>query len=146
MGFVVSSSAWVALAIQHGVLYTPLCNICHLRLHGAPPTTPLYHYFDRTWRSIMTMVLTKQLRLTVTTMGASYGILPNDISIRSLRSSGAMALLCARVDTDTIRLLGRWHLDEMLCYVHVQAFPLVTPLASQMLRQGSYTLIPNTAL
>jgi len=92
------------------------------------------------------MVLTKQLRLTVTTMGASYGILPNDISIRSLRSSGAMALLCARVDTNTIRLLSRWRLDEMLCYVHVQAFPLVTPLASQMLRQGSYTLIPNTAL
>jgi hypothetical protein len=79
-------------------------------------------------------------------MGASYGILPNDISICSLHSSGAMALLCARVDTDTKRLLGRWHLDEMLCYVHVQAFPLVTPLASQMLRQGSYTLIPNTAL
>ena len=91
-------------------------------------------------------VVTKQLRLTVTAMGAIYGIQPHDISIRSLCSSGAKALLCARVDTDTIRLLGRWRSDEMLCYPHVQAVPLVTPLVTQMLRQGSYTLLPNIAL
>jgi hypothetical protein len=57
-----------------------------------------------------------------------------------------MALLCARVDTDTIRLLDRWRSDEMLRYLHVQAIPLVAPLANQMLRQGSYTLLPNIAL
>jgi hypothetical protein len=57
-----------------------------------------------------------------------------------------MALLCTRVDANTIRLLGRWRSDEMLRYLHVQAVPLVTPLANQMLRQGSYTLLPNIAL
>jgi hypothetical protein len=79
-------------------------------------------------------------------MGAHYGIQPHDISIRSLCSSGAMALLCTREDTDTICLLGRWRSDEMLHYLHVQAVPLVAPLANQMLRQGSYTLLPNIAL
>jgi len=57
-----------------------------------------------------------------------------------------MALLCARVDTDIIQLLGHWRSDEMLHYLHVQSFPLVAPLASQMLRQGTYTLIPNNAI
>jgi len=58
-------------------------------------------------------------------MGPTYGIQPNDISIRSLRSSGTMALLCAKVDTDMIQLLGRWRSDEMLRYWHVQSFPLL---------------------
>jgi hypothetical protein len=57
-----------------------------------------------------------------------------------------MALLCAEVDTDIIRLLGRWYSDEMLHYLHVQAFPLVAPLAAQMVRHGHYTLIPNNRL
>jgi hypothetical protein len=63
--------------------------------------------------------------------------------VRSLRASGAMALLCADVDLDHIRLLGRWRSDEMLRYLHVQAFPIVAPLAEQMVRHGFYTLIPN---
>jgi hypothetical protein len=92
---------------------------------------------------IDTTSLTKYLRTTVTTMGEEFGIQPAEISVRSLRSSGAMSLLCAKVDTDTICLLGRWRSDEMLCYLHVQTFPLVAPLASEMLQHGSFTLIPN---
>jgi hypothetical protein len=57
-----------------------------------------------------------------------------------------MALLCAKVDTDTIRLLGRWRSDEMLRYLHVQTFPLVAPLASQMLRHGHFSLMSNQQL
>jgi len=52
-------------------------------------------------------------------MGPSYGITPHEISVRSLRASGAMSLLCAKVDTDMIRLMGRWRSDEMLRYLHV---------------------------
>jgi hypothetical protein len=57
-----------------------------------------------------------------------------------------MALLCAKVDTDTIRLLGRWRSDEMLRYLHVQTFPLVAPLAFQMLRHGHFSLMANQHL
>jgi hypothetical protein len=63
-------------------------------------------------------------------IGAQLGIAAIDVSIRLLRSSGAMSLLCAKVDTDTIRLLGRWRSDEMLRYLHIQAFPLLVPLAA----------------
>jgi hypothetical protein len=119
----------------------------HLRHHGATTHTPLYAFFEeRTWRCITASLLTKHLRNAATALGAASGISGADISVRSLRSSGAMALLCAAVDTDIIRLLGRWRSDEMLRYLHVQALPILAPLANQMLQNGSFTLIPNHPL
>jgi hypothetical protein len=122
-----------------------LCNcVRHLRLHNAPLTTPIYYYKDHAiWCPMETSALTAQLRMTATALGATVGISASDISVRSLRSSGAMALLCANVDTDKIRLLGRWHSDEMLRYLHVQALPVVAPLANLMVRHGHFSFIPN---
>jgi hypothetical protein len=114
-----------------------------LRQFNAPPTTPLYAYFLSSWLAINTSTLTKDLRRTVDVMGHTVGLLSSDISIRSLRSSGAMALLCANVDTDRIRLLGRWRSDEMLRYLHVQAYPVVAHLAPAMLQHGHFQLLPN---
>jgi hypothetical protein len=54
-----------------------------------------------------------------------------------------MALLCAHVDTDIIRLLGRWRSDEMLRYLHVQAQPIMRDFSRRMLVGGSFTLLPN---
>jgi hypothetical protein len=71
------------------------------------------------------------------------GIAPQDISVRSLRLSGTMALPIADVDTDKIRLLGRWRSDEMLRYLHVQALPIVTPLTDLMVHHGFYSLLPS---
>jgi len=88
-------------------------------------------------------MLTKELRAATSTLRHAVGLHPAEISICSLRASGAMALLCAHVDTDRIRLLGRWRSDEMLCYLHVQAYPVVADLAPAMLQHGNFTLIPN---
>lgn len=116
----------------------------HLRLHRAPMHTPLYCYFDGVkWRNIDATKLTLTLRSAAAAVGAASGISASDISARSLRSSGAMSLLCARVDTDVIRLLGRWRSDEMLRYLHVQALPILAPLAAQMLRHGAFPLLAN---
>jgi hypothetical protein len=92
-------------------------RVRHLRTHNAPLTTPLYAYYHTKWNRIATTTLTTQLRHAVTAMGHTYGIAPTNISVWSLRSSGAMSLLCAKVDTDMIRLLGRWRRDEMLRYL-----------------------------
>jgi hypothetical protein len=118
-------------------------RIEHLRLNNASPTTPLYAYRTNSWQSVTTTILTYHLRTTTLALGDRYGVQSTEISIRSLRSSGAMALLCAKVDTDMIRLLGRWRSDEMLRYLHVQSFPLLAPLAQQMLRHGDFSLLPN---
>jgi hypothetical protein len=52
------------------------------------------------------------------------------------RAGGAMALLCGRVDTSIIHLVGRWRSDVMLRYLHLQAGALTNNLSSTMLRAG----------
>jgi hypothetical protein len=118
-------------------------RVRHLCLHHASPTTPLYSYFCDTWYGVSTSTLTTELHLAVTAKGAAVGLTPSDISIQSLRASGAMALLCAQVDPDRIRLLGGWRSDEMLRYFHVQAYPVVAGLAPAMITHGQFALIPN---
>lgn len=82
-------------------------QVCHLQLHNAHPTTPIYTYYSLySPQQITTMLLTAKLRFTTYIIGQAMGIHPTDISIRSLRSSGAKALLCADVNPDKIRLLG----------------------------------------
>jgi hypothetical protein len=120
-------------------------RIAHLRAHHAPPTQPLASYYDNS--PSVTLIkpadVTAALRLSTAVIGPTVGFLPADISARSLRAAGAMALLCAHVDTDVIRLLGRWRSDEMLRYLHVQAEPVMRDFARRMLVGGSFTLLPN---
>ena len=54
-----------------------------------------------------------------------------------------MALLCAGIDTDLIRLVGRWRSDAMFRYLHAQATPIVKQLAKQMVSHGHFTLAPG---
>jgi hypothetical protein len=76
-------------------------------------------------------------------LGPSIGFLPNDITAKSLRAGGAMALLLAQVNTDIIHLIGCWHFDEMLCYLQLKAQPVMLNFARCMLQGGVYTLLPG---
>jgi hypothetical protein len=119
-------------------------RVLHLRAHGAPPTQPLASFYTAGHlRRISPGDLTHVLRLACSLLGPTYGFLPTDISARSLRAAGAMALLCANVDSDRIRLLGRWRSDEMLRYLHVQAEPVMRHFSSLMLQGGHFTLLPG---
>jgi hypothetical protein len=124
-----------------------ISHIQHLRSYHASPDTPIYSYFEHNkWKLLSSSILSATLRHAVTTIGAQYGIAPADVSTRSLRASGSMALLCAKVDTSHNRLFGRWRSDKMFRYLHVQAFPLIHPLASSMLQHGTYAMLPNHQL
>jgi hypothetical protein len=121
-------------------------RVAHLRHHHAPPMQPLASYYENgspTIHLIKPADITTALRLSTTIIGPTVGFLPTDIPARSLRASGAMALLCTQVDSDVIWLLGRWRSDEMLRYLHVQAEPVMRDFARRMLVGGSFTLIPN---
>jgi hypothetical protein len=48
-----------------------------------------------------------------------------------MRATGAMSLITARIDSDLIRLLGRWQSDSMLRYLHVQAISVLQNFARQ---------------
>jgi hypothetical protein len=122
-------------------------RVLHLRHHSAPPTTPIASYFlTGRWHRISPSHITDALRATVATCDSNHlGFLHTDVSARSLRAAGAMALLCAEVDTDIIRLIGRWRSDEMLRYLHVQAEPVMRGFAPRML-QAEFTLLPNSTV
>ena len=129
-----------------------LCPVCalvrrvlHLRQHNAAPNTPLARVHNGTrWTKVSPTMITRTLRDAVRYLSpASLGFLPTDVSARCLRAAGANALLCAKVDTDIIRLLGRWRSDEMLRYLHLQAAPVMRNFARDMLAGGNFTLIPN---
>ena len=120
-------------------------RVIHLRSHNALPTTPLARVYltNTRTRSITPSIITATLQEAVAVLGSDLGFLPSDVSARSLRAAGANALLLARVDTDIIRLIGRWRSDEMLRYLHCQAAPLMSDYARKMLTGGQYTLHPN---
>ena len=119
-------------------------RVIHLRTNNAPANTPLATTLDNTRRHNVTpAIITKTLKTCVTFLGPELGFLPGDVSARCLRAAGANALLLANVDTDIIRLIGRWRSDEMLRYLHVQAAPLMADYSRRMLESGQYTLIPN---
>jgi hypothetical protein len=104
------------------------------------------YYVDALARFVTSQDITTTLRASVAILGAeALGFEPQDVSARSLCASGAMALLCAHVDSDTICLLGRWRSDEMLRYLHVQAQPLMQQFASKMLQGGHYSFVPSGA-
>ena len=120
-------------------------RVLHLRSHGAPLSTPLARVFSQDnirTRSVTPTVITKTLRDAVRYIGFDLGFLPSDVSARSLRAAGATALLVANVDTDIIRLLGRWRSDEMLRYLHVSSEAMMASYSAKMLN-ADYSLLPN---
>ena len=139
--------------IAHGISgHTEACptralarRLAYLRSTSAAPTTPLCGYKKgNRWHYVSSAQITALLRRAATANPA-YGILPANISARSLRAGGAMALLCGKVDTDTIKLVGRWRSDAMFRYLHAQAIPIVRNLASTMLNHGVFSLTPGAS-
>jgi len=117
-------------------------RVLYLRQNAAPPNTPIARVFHST-TSVTSATITSCIRDAVAFLGPNLGFLPSDVSARCLRAAGATALLLAQVDPDVIRLVGRWRSDEMLRYLHVQAYPLMKDYARRMLSSATYTLIPN---
>jgi hypothetical protein len=119
-------------------------RVIHLRSHDAPLDSPISAYHeDGDWFCVSATQITELLRAGAASVGSSCGVLPSELSARSLRSSGAMAMMCGGIDKLFTRLRGRWKSDAMLSYLHVQAQPLVADVASRMLEGGNYAMVPG---
>ena len=120
-------------------------HIMHLCSHNAPDNAPLARvYCHQCHSAVKPNDITTALCTAVTYLTpALFGFLPLDVSARCLCAVGANTLLCASVDTDVIRLLGHWPSNEMLCYLHLQAAPLMHDFSRKMLTGGTLTLVPN---
>lgn len=120
-------------------------RVKHLRSHNAPLSTPLGRVYTGTGgrtQSVTPARITKTLRDVVDLLGSDLGFLSSEVSARSLRAAGAMALLVAKVDTNIIQILGRWRSDEMFRYLHLTAEPIMKQFAAKMLN-ADYTLAPS---
>ena len=119
-------------------------RVLYLRSKNLALDVPLARVQGRA--KVTSKQITETLRDAVVFFGTSLGFTKEDISARSLRAAGANALLFAKVDTDIIRLIGRWKSDEMLRYLHVQAAPLMADYSRRMVESGTYTLIPGQSV
>jgi hypothetical protein len=119
-------------------------RILHIRQNKATKTTPLASYFHNRKRiPIKAADVTTALRLATIATVQQTGLKHTDIATRSLRAGGAMALMCGRIDHNTIHMLVRWHSDAMLRYLHLQAKPLMRQCAVMMFNHGTYSFLPT---
>ncbi|KAI2507850.1 hypothetical protein MHU86_6630 [Fragilaria crotonensis] len=114
-------------------------RITQLRAAGATPTTPLnaYRTPGDVWRFVLAAHITTLIRHAVSFLP---DLVAADFSARCTRAGGAMALLCAGIGSDRLRLIGRWRSDEVYRYLHVQAQPIMAGVATAMLRGGDFRL------
>ena len=116
-----------------------------LRTAGGTATTPLCSYLPAAGRVLHHLTaadFTEALQQQVRILGKKFGVKEKEISARSFRNAGMMALLCAGVNVDRIGLVGRWKSGAMLRYLIVQARPVMRGFAPAMLRGGNMDLIP----
>jgi hypothetical protein len=83
-------------------------QVIHLHEHNAVATTSIATSYESNHHRPVkpngnTLILCHAVRL----IGPEVGLVEADVSARSLRAGGAMALLCAQVDDNIIHLLGR---------------------------------------
>ena len=119
----------------------------HLRQHDAPADTPLAQFKSSLghWLNVTPPKITAHLKTTVKLFaGTPLGFTHHDVSARSLRAAGAMALICSGVDDVIISLIGRWRSDKMMRYLHMQAEPIMRNFSKLMISHGNYNLLPHT--
>ena len=123
----------------------------HQRYHAANPNDPIHPAFrkiyehqgpDGTWHATANRHVTAALRKAAQLVEDKTGISHKLISARSMRPGGATALLCAGIDSDAIKLVGRWKSDAMLLYLRAQVVVIGQRYAQQMLDNGSYAFTP----
>ena len=122
-------------------------RVSYLRAHRAPPDTPITAIkVGADWVVPKSSQLTAMLRRAVGTI-PSIGYTAQDVSPRSLRSGGAMALLLSGEDKLVIQMMGRWKSDAIFTYLHSTALPLIKNHSMKMLRHGKFTVMnPNITL
>jgi hypothetical protein len=119
-------------------------RIKHHRLKKSTPSAPLASYYLAKGRTAIKLKdVTDTLRHAMRLNFHCTGIKAMDISAQSLRAGGAMAMFFGKIDINNIRFMGRWHIDVMLRYLHVQAQPIVGRFAEVMYNNGAYTFQPD---
>jgi hypothetical protein len=119
-------------------------RMLHHRSRKSRSSIPFASYYRGNRKTLVkakdvTEVLHNAMRLNV----HRTGIEASEVRARSLRAGGAMSILHGRVDLSNIRMMGRWHTDVMMRYLHVQAQPILGNYATRMFNKGTYSFLPD---
>jgi hypothetical protein len=116
----------------------------HHRAHGATKALPISAYYRDTRRTaVKAEDITDVLRCTMIINYSNISIKAREISARSLWAGGAMVLIFWWIDLDSIRMMGRWHINVMMRYLHIQAQPIINNYAARMCNCVSFDLFPD---
>ena len=120
-------------------------RVLHHRAKNSPLATPLASHYNNKGKRVAVKPkdVTDILRQTVAETTSQTGLHPSEVSARSMRAGGAMALLCGNIDPNIIQMLGRWHSDSMMRYLHLQARPIMKRFAQVMYNGGNYDFLPE---
>jgi hypothetical protein len=141
--------------IVHGISATGLCcpvratsqRINYLHLKGAKCTAPIASIYVRNRRTaIKAKQITDTIRQATIVNFHRTGIIPDEVSSQYLRAGGAMALLCGKIDKDLIQMLGQWHINTIICYLYMQARPIVQHFAAKIYNNGTYSFLPDESV
>ena len=89
------------------------------------------------WKNITPTMINKTPKSAVKFCGPNLVFEAKDVSDLLLRSTGSMALLCAGVNSNIIKLIGRWRSDDILCYLYVQVEPIMRDFSKLMITHGN---------
>jgi hypothetical protein len=103
------------------------------RAKNSKKTVPIASYYRAHRRTaIKAKYITDTLRHAMTMNYHRTGIHATEVSARSIRAGGAMAMMYSEIDMNNIRMMVRWHSDAMMRYLHVQAQPTIERYAAKM--------------
>jgi hypothetical protein len=136
MALVMKRSSRVAVATRYVALFG-------LPFAGSSTSTPLASYYlTNRCTAVKPKDVTGTLRHAMRINFHRTGIQATDISARSLRAGSVMAMFFGKIDMNNIILMGRWHSDVMMRYLHGQAQPIVGRFA-EVMYNGAYTFQPD---
>jgi hypothetical protein len=112
--------------------------------NGAKPTAPIdAHCRGHRRTAIAVKDVMDVIRHVMKINYSKTGIHALEISARSLRADGSMAMLCGRIDIDIIRIMVCWHSDTMIRYLHIQAPPIINNYSASIFNHGTYAFLPD---
>jgi hypothetical protein len=122
-------------------------RIKYHRANNSKQTVPIASYYRAHKRTaIKAKDITDTLRHAITMNYHRTGIHATEVSERSLHPGGAMEMMCRKIDMNNIRMMGRWHSDAMMRYLHVQAQPIIERYTENMFNNGTYIFQPDETL
>ena len=116
----------------------------HITTNCTKSTSALVHHFNSgKWSNFIPTDISNTLNTSIKSLGTSVGFKDSNVSARFLRAAGTMALLCAGVNNNIIKLIICWLSDKMMRYLHVQAEPIMKNFLAVLVWHKVYNLLKS---